>query len=203
MKNKKVIILITIIAILIFLTIFAFYYYKKGKIGNTIINKSEEQIVENILNIKSYNANLEVTIQTNKNTTKYVLKQELKEEKCTQEVLKPENIAGVVTEYDGNNLKIRNNKLNLETTFQDYKYITENNLWLNSFIKEFKESNNNNKTNSTEKEIILEIDNKKNTYSTYKKLYIDKKTGKPTKMQIEDVNQKVLVYILYTEIKIS
>ena len=202
MKNKKIIILTVIIAILIFLIIFAVYYYKKGKIGNTIINKSEEQIIESILNIKSYNANLEVTIQTNKNTTQYALKQELKEEKCIQEVVKPENIAGVITEYDGNSLRIRNNKLNLETTFQDYKYITENNLWLNSFIKEFKETNNK-KTSATEKEIILEIDNRKNTYSSYKKLYIDKKTGKPTKMQIEDVNQKVLVYILYTEIKIS
>mgnify|MGYP004640115667 FL=1 len=202
MKNKKIIILTIIIAILIFLIIFALYYYKKGKIGNTIINKSEEQIIESILNIKSYDANLEVTIQTNKNTTQYALKQELKEEKCIQEVVKPENIAGVITEYDGNSLKIRNNKLNLETTFQDYKYITENNLWLNSFIKEFKETNNK-KTSTTEKEIILEIDNRKNTYSSYKKLYIDKKTGKPTKMQIEDVNQKVLVYILYTEIKIS
>lgn len=202
MKNKKIIILTIIIAILIFIIIFALYYYKKGKIGNTIINKSEEQIIESILNIKSYDANLEVTIQTNKNTTQYALKQELKEEKCIQEVVKPENIAGVITEYDGNSLKIRNNKLNLETTFQDYKYITENNLWLNSFIKEFKETNNK-KTTTTEKEIILEIDNRKNTYSSYKKLYIDKKTGKPTKMQIEDVNQKVLVYILYTEIKIS
>lgn len=202
MKNKKIIILTIIIAILIFIIIFALYYYKKGKIGNTIINKSEEQIIESILNIKSYDANLEVTIQTNKNTTQYALKQELKEEKCIQEVVKPENIAGVITEYDGNSLKIRNNKLNLETTFQDYKYITENNLWLNSFIKEFKETNNK-KTSTTEKEIILEIDNRKNTYSSYKKLYIDKKTGKPTKMQIEDVNQKVLVYILYTEIKIS
>lgn len=202
MKNKKIVILTIIIAILIFIIIFALYYYKKGKIGNTIINKSEEQIIESILNIKSYDANLEVTIQTNKNTTQYALKQELKEEKCIQEVVKPENIAGVITEYDGNSLKIRNNKLNLETTFQDYKYITENNLWLNSFIKEFKETNNK-KTTTTEKEIILEIDNRKNTYSSYKKLYIDKKTGKPTKMQIEDVNQKVLVYILYTEIKIS
>lgn len=202
MKNKKIIILTIIIAILIFIIIFALYYYKKGKIGNTIINKSEEQIIESILNIKSYDANLEVTIQTNKNTTQYALKQELKKEKCIQEVVKPENIAGVITEYDGNSLKIRNNKLNLETTFQDYKYITESNLWLNSFIKEFKETNNK-KISTAEKEIILEIDNRKNTYSSYKKLYIDKKTGKPTKMQIEDVNQKVLVYILYTEIKIS
>ena len=202
MKNKKIFLVgisLVIIIIIIILNFSKNNRAKSLKIGN---NTSSQEIVDYILNIKSYDANLEVTIQTNKNTTQYALKQELKEEKCIQEVVKPENIAGVITEYDGNSLKIRNNKLNLETTFQDYKYITENNLWLNSFIKEFKETNNK-KTSTTEKEIILEIDNRKNTYSSYKKLYIDKKTGKPTKMQIEDVNQKVLVYILYTEIKIS
>ena len=119
-----------------------------------------------------------------------------------QEVLEPENIAGVVTEYDGTNLKIKNNKLNLETTFQNYQYVVENRLWLNSFIKEFKESSNK-KVNSKENEIILEVSNTENPYNTYKKLYIDKKTGKPTKLQVEDINKKMLVYILYTEITIS
>ena len=40
-------------------------------------------------------------------------------------------------------------------------------------------------------------------FNTNKKLYIDKKTLKPTKMEIEEVNKKVLVYILYNEIKIN
>jgi len=42
-----------------------------------------------------------------------------------------------------------------------------------------------------------------NPYQTYQALYIDKKTGKPTKMIVKDINQKTLVYILYTEITIS
>lgn len=42
-----------------------------------------------------------------------------------------------------------------------------------------------------------------NKYNVYKKLYIDKKTLKPTKMEIEEVNKKMLVYILYNEIKIN
>jgi outer membrane lipoprotein-sorting protein len=40
-------------------------------------------------------------------------------------------------------------------------------------------------------------------YIKYKTLYIDKNTGKPTKMEIKDIAQKVLVYILYNEIKIN
>ncbi len=202
MKAKKLIVIFSIILIIILVSIFLILYYKNGKVGNTIINKSEEQIVDSILNIKSYSAKLDVSIETNKNTTKYVVSQKVENEKSTQEVLEPENIAGVITEYDGTNLKIRNNKLNLETTFQNYQYVVENRLWLNSFIEEFKESSNK-KVNSKENEIILEVSNTENPYNTYKKLYIDKKTGKPTKLQIEDINKKMLVYILYTEITIS
>lgn len=202
MKAKKMIVFFIIILIVILVSIFLILYYKNGKVGNTIINKSEEQIVDSILNIKSYSAKLDVSIETNKNTTKYVVSQKVENEKSMQEVLEPENIAGVITEYDGTNLKIKNNKLNLETTFQNYQYVVENRLWLNSFIKEFKESSNK-KVNSKENEIVLEVSNTENPYNTYKKLYIDKKTGKPTKMQIEDINKKMLVYILYTEITIS
>lgn len=202
MKAKKLILTFSIILIIILVSIFLILYYKNGKVGNTIINKSEEQIVESILNIKSYNAKLDVSIETNKNTTKYVVSQKVENEKSTQEVLEPENIAGVITEYDGTNLKIKNNKLDLETTFQNYQYIVENRLWLNSFIEEFKKSSNK-KVNSEENEIILEVSNTENSYNTYKKLYIDKKTGKPTKLQVEDINKKMLVYILYTEITIS
>lgn len=202
MKAKRLIVIFSIILIIILVSIFLILYYKNGKVGNTIINKSEEQIVDSILNIKSYSAKLDVSIETNKNTNKYVVSQKVENEKSTQEVLEPENIAGVITEYDGTNLKIRNNKLNLETTFQNYQYVVENRLWLNSFIEEFKESSNK-KVNSKENEIILEVSNTENPYNTYKKLYIDKKTGKPTKLQIEDINKKMLVYILYTEITIS
>lgn len=202
MKRKKLILILSITLIVIFSSIFLILNYKNEKMGNTIINKSEEQIVESILNIKSYSAKLDVSIETNKNTTKYVISQKVENGKSVQEVLEPENIAGVITEYDGTNLKIKNNKLNLETTFQNYQYIVENRLWLDSFIEEFKESSNK-RVSSKENEIIMELNNTENPYNTYKKLYIDIKTGKPIKMQVEDINKKMLVYILYTEMSIS
>ena len=202
MKNKKIILIFFIILILVALTIFLIFYYKNGKTGNTIINQSEEKILDTILNMTSYQAKLDITIETNKNKTKYVVNQSMKNGVSKQEVLEPENIAGVITEYDGKNLKIRNNKLNLETTFENYQYIVENRLWLDSFIEEYKTSQNV-KNSSQENEILLEIENKENPYNVHKKLYVDKKTGKPTKMIVQDINQKTLVYILYTEIKIS
>lgn len=201
MKNKKVLILV-IILILIISIIFIIFNYKKSETGNTI-NKSEEEIVDYILNISSYKAVMEIEVQTNKNKTQYIVEQTLKGNTSKQEVLQPENIAGVVTEYDGTNLKISNNKLNLSTTYENYEYIVNNKLWIDSFIKEYKEVKDKKVTTSGD-EILLELRNEKeNKYSVYKKLYIDKKTAKPTKMIIEDINQNEIVYILYTEIEIS
>ena len=168
-----------------------------------MINQSEEEILDTILNMTSYQAKLDITIETNKNKTKYVVKQSMQNGISKQEVLEPENIAGVTTEYDGKNLKMKNSKLNLETIFEDYQYMVENKLWLDSFIQEYKTSQNA-KMSSKEKEILLEIESKEEgPYNRHKKLYVDKKTGKPTKMEIADINQKTLVYILYTEITIS
>ncbi len=201
MKNKKLLLIIISVVILIIILILAYNLLKNG---NTKINKTEEDIVQSILNINSYEAKLEIEIETNKNKTRYVVKQKLENGNIsTQEVLEPTNVAGVVTQYDGTNLKIINNSLNLEKTFENYNYIVENRLWLDSFIEDYKKYNNS-KVSSKENQIILEVkDEDSNKYNVYKKLYIDKNTGKPTKMLVQDINQKTLVYILYTEIEIS
>ena len=201
MKNKKLLLIIINVVILIIILILAYNLLKNG---NTKINKTEEDIVQSILNINSYEAKLEIEIETNKNKTRYVVKQKLENGNIsTQEVLEPTNVAGVVTQYDGTNLKIINNSLNLEKTFENYNYIVENRLWLDSFIEDYKKYNNS-KVSSKENQIILEVkDEDSNKYNVYKKLYIDKNTGKPTKMLVQDINQKTLVYILYTEIEIS
>lgn len=147
---------------------------------------------------------MEIEVESNKNSNKYVVRQSLEKGNISrQEVLEPSNIAGVITEFDGSNLKIMNNNLNLSTTFENYSYVVENKLWLNGFIEDYKKSNNS-KVTSKENEIILELKNEHgNKYNIYRKLYIDKKNGKPTKMIVQDINQKTLVYILYSEIEIS
>ena len=109
MKNKKKFFILLFVFIIILLKIFLILYYKNNKNGNTTINKSEEEIINSILEMKSYSAKLDITIETNKNKTQYKVSQTLKEGKATQEVLEPENIAGVITEYDGTNLKIKKN----------------------------------------------------------------------------------------------
>ena len=200
-KKKTILIIIVILTFAITLT-FLILNYKNSKNGNNTTSKSEEDIVNNILNIKNYSARLDITIETNKNKTKYIVSQKIENGVATQEVEEPENIAGIKTEYDGTNLKISNNKLNLETTFQNDNYVVESRLWLDSFIEEYKTIQNT-KKQIINNEIILEVRKNDSPYNVIKKLYIDKNNGMPTKMIVQDINQKTLVYILYTEITIS
>lgn len=72
-----------------------------------------------------------------------------------------------------------------------------------SFIKDYKDSNEKN-IKEENNEIVMETKVEKDSkYISYKKLYIDQKTYKPTKMLIQDVNKKTIVYISYKEIEID
>lgn len=196
--NKKIILIIASILIIIaFISILTYIFMKNG---NNMSNLKEDDI-KDILNINGYNATLEIEVEANKNKTKYIVKQNVENGKSRQEVIEPSNITGVITEYDGKNLKVINNSLNLVKTYEDYEYVVDNSLWLNSFIKEYKDTPNSKKYQKNN-EIVLEIKKKEeNKYNTYKKLYIDINTGKPTKMLVQDINQKTRIYILYTEIE--
>ena len=194
---------ITIFIILILLLIFIFFRKNVANIfknGNT--NISQEN-VNDILNLKSYELISKITIKSNKNENKYVIKQSyINPDYSSQEVLEPENIKGTKIIREKNQIKLENTSLNLTTIFQDYEYVSENMLDLSTFLEEYKEGKTNIKEN--EKEKILEVilsDN--NPYVGKKILYIDKDTGKPTKMEIEDDNKNTKIHILYTEVKIN
>lgn len=198
-KIKKVIIFF-IILILIGVSIFYIFFnnktIKKAKIGN---NSSSQEIVDYILNISSYEAIVEVNITSNKNSNRYILKQQYMEpDICTQEVMEPSNIAGVKILKKGNELKIENTNLNLITVFNEYQYISENVLDLNCFIDNYKQS---------EKSEALEENNevimKTKSNNMEKILYIDKSTLLPTKMRIKDDSKKSEIYILYNEVNIN
>ena len=88
---------------------FAIFFYitksKKIKIGN---NSSSQEIIENILNISSYETVIEVEVNSNKNVNKYVIKQTyIAPNKSEQEILEPENISGTIIMYDNGKLNIK------------------------------------------------------------------------------------------------
>lgn len=206
MEKKKLIIILDILAVLVTSVVIYFFIknnYKNLKSGNNMSNKNLKEIEEYILSIRSYNAKIEVEIQSNKNKNKYVLEQKYAEPNVQKQiVLEPSNIEGLETIFDGNNLKINNTKLNLSTVYENYSDVTSNFLWLNTFTEEYKKMIETGKQNIIEQNgiIIMEI---KDADELNKKLYIDRKTGKPIKMQIKNVSKNTTVYILYNEIEIN
>ena len=206
MKIKTKIILLVLIVIIIFLAIFLKNNYKNLKVGNNMSNKSIEEIEEYILNISSYEAKIEMVVNSNKTINKYVLLQTYeKPNRTKQTVLEPSNIEGLEIEYDGQSLIIKNTKLNLSKVYENYEIILNNYMTLESFISSYESLKENDKTKIYEENnsVIMEVEDKTNNYIYKKSLYISKETGVPSKLLVEDINGKELVYILYSEMEIK
>ena len=195
--NKKTI-LLTIFTILLIL--FFIIYYKTKNNGNNI-SKFNGDIKDYILNISSYEAELEVTVESNKTTNIYKIEQLYYSPNFIKQIVKePANLENLKTTCDGKTIKIENTNLSLSKIYENYKYINENILWLNSFIQNY---NNKGKSYETENEFILENDKKYNNYNIKQKLYIDKSKKVPIKMEIYDNNKKTKVYIKYNKITLN
>lgn len=200
LKNKKILILAIILFITIMIVILIFFKNntaKSFKIGN---NTSSQEIVDYILNIKSYETIVDVETRSNKNENKYVIKQSYNgEDENSQEILEPSNIEGVKMVRSGKTLKLENTNLKLTSIFENYDYLSQNCLDLSSFIDEYK-NDANSKWEEKNGEIIMKTNLSKNMK---KELYISKENGKPLKMNIEDTNKKTAIYILYREVNVN
>lgn len=199
MKKKAIFILLAIILIIGIIIFFLFFHTKTAKnlkIGN---NSSSQEIVDYILNISSYEAKVEVEVESNKNRNQYVLKQEYRNpELSSQEVLQPENIAGIKITRNRSELKIENTNLNLSSIFENYEYLSDNILDLSCFIKDYQADEKAN-WKEVNNEIILTSKNDREE----KHLYIDRMTGKPKKIEIKRTNQNTKIYILYNEVNLN
>lgn len=196
--NKKVKIFLIILLIIFVLIFFIQRAYKTVKTGNTI-NKSTDDLIEYILNISSYEAKLEVTIHSNKTTNQYRLEQSwLKPNYSKQIVKEPKNIENLEIIYNGKNLEVRNANLGLSKIYESYQYLNENRLWLNFFIENYK---NDYPIEENEEEVILSC--KVEKYNCKEKLYINKKSSMPAKLEILDNSNQTKIYIEYKEIKLN
>ena len=196
-------IFVTIIFFILILIFFSIYYYIFQKNGNNIIIKDVNQAESYISNIGNYRATVEVTVESNKNSNIYNMKQVKENDYRLQEGIDGE-IEGIIIENKEGKVIIKNTKLNLTKIYNDYSYMTDNCLFLDTFIKEWKESE--------DKKVIeeennykfeMKIKNQRNRYIQSKTLYLDKNTNEPASLEIKDVNRKRTIYILYKEIEIE
>lgn len=203
MINKKIF-FVVIIIILILAIFFGFFYKKAIKVFKTGNNKTSQEIVDYILGISSYEVKVTVEVNSNKNSNKYILKQQyVSPNISTQEVIEPSNIAGIKLINDGTSLTLKNSQLDLSTVFENYTYLGDNCIDLISFIEDYKKSEESNYEENETQIIMKTISQNSNKYTKYETLYVDKETANPTKLEIKDDNEKTTVYILYNEVKIN
>lgn len=199
MKSKKLL----LIFVLICITIFFVFYYNFFILGNNI-NRSQDEIVDNIINkTNEYEANIDVKVISNKNENDYKMYQIVNDEKSIQIVDEPENIKGLEIENISNKLIIRNTKLNMEKIYDQYEFLLNNSLFLNVFIEDYKK--NTSKIYEENDELIFEVklDSSKSTYIKYKELHVDKISGVPRQLIIKDNTKKTCISIIYNDIKIK
>lgn len=197
---KKMLLFLVVLCLIVF----SLFTYKTLKNGNNINSKTQEEFIDYILNgLKTYEANMNVRIYSNKTDIEYQIKQQVTEEKNMQELLSPENVKGMKIENIGNVLKISNSKLKLEKIYNEFDMVINNSLFLNVFVEDFK--NNISKSYEENDEIILEtkIENNFNTYAQYKELHINKQDKKIKEMIIKDNNKKTRINIKYNDIEIK
>lgn len=201
MKKKYWFILLIILILILGGVFFYKNNVKNSKIGN---NKNSQEIVDNFLNLSSYEVQVTVNVTSNKNSNKYILKQTFNSPNIsTQEVIEPSNIAGVRIENNGTNVKIENTNLKLSTLLENYNYLGNNCLDLSSFIEDYKK-NEDSIFEENDEEIVLKTNsNADNNYIQEKTLHISKQTYNPTEMEIKDNKQNTTIYILYNEVKLN
>ena len=200
-KLIKIVILIVIIcSVLLLLKNLIKTNYKNGESGN---NKSIKEIEEYILNINSYKAKIKVTVKSNKNVNFYEFEQQVKfPQSAYQIATSPESLAGVKFEYKDGKLEITNTQFNLSKIYEDYPYVSDNAMFLTSFLEGYRLSEEKEIIEENEK-IIMTYKNKKNKYNNGQKLYINKSTLEPENLQIYDVNNDCKVDIVYNEIEFN
>ena len=180
--------------VIILLLILIFLYYNTSIFGNNITIKDENKIANACLDsFYNYEAEIEVTVQSNKTTNIYEMKQKVDGGYSYFEVTSTGKINGLKVEFQDNTLKCTNTELNLDKIYNNYEGIMKNSLFLNNFADEYK--NTNSTTYKEDDKFVFEINGGK------KKLYVSPQTLKPEKLAIKDNTKNTAICIIYKRIE--
>lgn len=181
--------------VIILLLILTFLYYNTSIFGNNIIIKDENKVTSAVLNsFYNYEAEIEVTIKSNKTTNIYEMKQKVDGGYSSFEVTSTGKIKGLKVEFENKTLKFTNTELKLNRIYDNYEGIMKNSLFLNNFADDYKSNSNSTTYKENNKFIFKTGDGKK-------KLYVSGETLKPEKLEIKDDTQNTAICIIYKRIE--
>ena len=180
--------------VIILLLILIFLYYNTSIFGNNITIKDENKVAKACLDsFYNYEAEIEVTVKSNKTVNTYEMKQKVDGGYSSFEVTSTGKINGLKVEFEDKTLKFTNTELNLNKIYDNYEGIMKNSLFLNNFADEFKSTDST--TYKEDNNFVFETSNGK------KKLYVSSKTLKPERLEIKDNNQNTSISIIYKRIE--
>ncbi len=187
----------------IFLLFFLQNSDKNLESGNTNNIQTDEELERYILDIRSYRAQMTVSIQSNKTTNRYQMLQEWEKDGIAKMTIEePENKKGIEIEQNQGTITVKHTQLGLSHIYAQEEEMLGNQLWLNTFIEQYAQDTNRTMKH-TEEEIIMEATlQSEHPYYQYTQLHIDKKTKKPTQLVVQDKDKNHRIYILYNEIEI-
>lgn len=198
MKKK-----IFIVAIIFILVISIFYCYKFFIPGNNKSVKDVNELNEYILNIESYNLEAKITVNSNKNTNTYWLKEKSENGSLVTEVISENTNNGIICEYKNESLTIKNTQLGLPRIFADYKELFTNPLDLNSFIQDYKlDEKKEIKTKDDYYIVSVKSVNTQNKYTTHKVMYFSRSKNKIERIEVKDINNNQTIIIEYSNFKL-
>lgn len=194
---------IFIVAIIFILVISIFYCYKFFIPGNNKSVKDVNELDEYILGIKSYSLEAKITVNSNKNTNTYLLKETNEDGKLVTEIISESTNNGISFEYKNDSLTIKNTELGLPRIFADYKELFINPLDFNSFVQDYKADDKKEiKTKDDYYIVSVKSMNSQNKYTTHKVLYFSRSKNQIDKLEVKDINNNQTIIIEYSNFKL-
>ena len=194
---------IFVICVLLILIVLFSYCYKFFIPGNTKSIENVNDLNEYLSKINDYSVEAKVTVNSNKNSNSYNLKQSRIEGKCVQEISDINNSMKVIIENTKGKVIVKNTELSLENVFNNYDDVVKNSMGLDAFIEDYERKK---KKEILEKDgyyiISVKSKNSQIKYAKSKTLYFDKLNNRIEKIVVKDINNNEMVVIEYSKLEI-
>lgn len=160
------------------------------------------RVYDKYKNFKSYRCDVELTVNSNKTTRHYEVRQVYKApDKYRIEVNEPSNIKGLTTVYNGTNVTTLMPEVGGKYALQNFNPVGESYTFLPDFFKTYYKSEQTSVQTMTRKHANTTLLNTQipgnNIHRYSQSLWVDNATLLPVRMEVYDIKNKPVISILY------